>query len=252
MRKLQIDLSVFNKFDFEHAPVGVKFVMGRPEGIEPLGKPAAFCEMIRIAQERETPFYFSKDEEDCFGTVVLGMREAPLFAEAGLLGDKFGVYQEARANQRIYQHIPKLGKGTVNYAVFSRLDALAFEPDLLILMATASQAEIVLRAMSYATGELWETKKTPVLSCAWIYAYPWLTGKVNYMVTGMAFGSKAKEVFPEGLLLISIPWDKIAPIVSSLEEMTWDLPSYTEGREKFMEREARVREEGLQETLGAI
>jgi uncharacterized protein (DUF169 family) len=249
MRPLHTDLSILQKFEFEHAPVGVKFLFKKPEGIEKLDTPAAFCGMVGEAQRRGAPFYFSKEEEDCFGTVVLGMEEAPTFAEAGLLGEKFEIFQEARANERIYQHIPMLAKGTVNYVAFSPLDTLTFEPDLLILMATPSQAEIVLRAMSYSTGELWETKKTPVMSCAWIYAYPWLSGKVNYLVTGMAFGSKAKGVFPEGWILISIPWDKIPVIIKSLEEMTWALPSYTEGPEKFCERQLRVREEALQESL---
>lgn len=243
MRSLQTDLSVFGRFAFEYAPVGVKFTFSRPEGIERLDKPLAFCEMVREAQRRGIPFYFSKDEEDCFGTIVLGMEEAPVFAEAGLLGEKFEIFQEARANQRIYQHVPMLPKGTINYAAFAALDALTFEPDLLILLATPSQAEIVMRAMSYSTGELWESKKTPVLSCSWIFAYPYQTGKVNHLVTGMSFGSKAKEVFPSGWILISIPWDKIPVIVKSLEEMVWDLPSYLEGREKFCEREARLREE---------
>src|SRR5512141_120182 len=102
MRKLETDLSILRKFEFEYAPVGVKFLFSRPEGIEKLDKPAAFCEMVRVAQQRGTPFYFSRNEEDCFGRVVLGMEDAPLFAEAGLLGDKFGVYEEPRANERIY------------------------------------------------------------------------------------------------------------------------------------------------------
>jgi uncharacterized protein (DUF169 family) len=247
MRKLDTDLSILQKLEFEYAPVGVKFLFSRPDGIDRLDKPAAFCEMVRVAREKGTPFYFSRNEEDCFGRIVLGMEDAPIYAEAGLLGEKFGVYEEPRANERIYQHIPRFAKGTVNYAVFSVLDALTFEPDLLILMATASQAEIVLRAMSYSSGELWKSVKTPVLSCAWIFAYPWLSGEVNHMVTGMAFGSRAKEVFPAGWILISIPWDKMPMIVRNLEKMTWDLPAYTEGREKFMEREARVREEGARE-----
>ncbi len=243
MRALNTDLSIFRRFEFEHPPVGVKFTFTRPEGMQRLDKPLAFCEMVREAQRRGTAFYFSKDEEDCFGTVVLGMKEAPVFAEAGLMGEKFEIFQEARANQRIYQHVPMLRPGVVNYVAFSVLEALTFEPDILIVLATPSQAEIVLRAMSYATGELWESKKTPVLSCAWIFAYPYLTGKVNHLVTGMSFGSRAKEVFPPGLVLIAIPWDKLPGIVASLEEMVWDLPAYYEGREKFLEREARVREE---------
>jgi uncharacterized protein (DUF169 family) len=249
MRQLQTDLSILRTFEFEHPPVGVKFLFKKPEGIERLEKPAAICEMVGIAQERGTPFYISREDEDCFGTVIMGMMEAPLFAEAGLLGEKFEIFQEARANQRLYKDLPTLPRGVANYAAFSVFDKLTFEPDLLVMMATPSQAEIVLRAMSYATGELWESKKTPVLSCAWLFAYPWVTGKVNYFVTGMSFGSKAKEVFPEGWILISIPWDKLPVILRSLEEMTWALPSYTDGREKFMEREARYREEGVRESV---
>ncbi len=107
MRKLETDLSILRKFEFEHSPVGVKFLFSRPEGIERLDKPAAICEMIRIAQERSAAFYVSQNEEGCFGTVVLGMRDAPVWAEAGLLGEKFGVYEEPRANERIYQHMPE-------------------------------------------------------------------------------------------------------------------------------------------------
>jgi len=247
MKPLIHDLSVFSKFKFEKPPVGVRFMINRPEGIEPLDKTLPFCQMIREAQERGAPFYFTKENEDCFGTMVLGMEDGPPFVEAGLLGEKFEIFQDARANKRLYQYVPKFTRGTVNYVVLSPLDKMTFEPDLLILMATPSQAEIVLRAMSYTTGEVWETKKTGVLGCAWLYAYPYMSGKVNHMVTGMSFGMKAKEVFPEGWIMVSIPWDKIPVITQSLQEMKWVLPSYTEGREKFYKRKARVIEESMKE-----
>jgi uncharacterized protein (DUF169 family) len=245
VKALRTDLSIFERFDFEYAPVGVKFLFERPQGIEQLEKTLPFCQMVREAQERRTPFYFAKENEDCFGTMTLGMVDVPPFAEAGILGERYEIFQEPRANQRIYQHIVKFPKGTVNYVAYSVIAALTFEPDLLIVMATPSQAEIIMRALSYTTGELWESKKTPVMGCSWIYNYPYLTGKVNYMVTGMSFGAKAKEVFPEGWLLISIPWDKLVTVVQNLEEMTWVLPSYAEGREKFCQREARLREEAF-------
>jgi uncharacterized protein (DUF169 family) len=248
MRPLTQDLSIFNKFDFENPPVGVSFQLTKPAGIEPLDKTLPFCQMIREAQERGTPFYFTQENEDCFGTLVLGMEDTPPFAEGGLLGEKFEIFQDARANRRLYQDLPKFARGTVNYVAFSPLDKLTFEPDLLILMATPSQAEIVLRAMSYSTGEIWETKKTGVLGCAWLYAYPYRSGKVNHLVTGMSFGMKAKEVFPEGWILISIPWDWIPIIKQNLMEMKWVLPSYTEGREKFYERKGRVIEESIEES----
>jgi uncharacterized protein (DUF169 family) len=178
------------------------------------------------------------------------MVDVPAFAEAGELGEAFGVFEEPRANQRIYQQVMKFPRGTVNHVAFSVVESLTFEPDLLILMATPSQAEIVMRALSYTTGELWESKKTPVMGCAWIYTYPFLTGKVNYVVTGMSFGAKAKEVFPEGWLLISLPWEKMRMVVENLKEMTWNLPSYAEGREAFLQREARLREEAFRGAQG--
>jgi uncharacterized protein (DUF169 family) len=203
--------------------------------------------MITEAQQRGTPFYFTKDNEDCVGRVVLGMENMEPFVEGGQIGPKFGIYQEPRANNRIYQYIPKFRQGLVNYVAFSALEALTFEPDLLILYATPSQAEIVLRAMSYSTGEMWDPKATPVLGCSWLFIHPFQSGKVNYTVTGLAFGMKAKQVYPEGQILISIPYQWIPTITHNLNEMEWVLPSYTDGKERFLEREKRVFEEAERE-----
>jgi hypothetical protein len=47
MRPLQTDLSVYNKFEFEKPPVGVKFLFEKPEGIARLDKKLGFCEMLK-------------------------------------------------------------------------------------------------------------------------------------------------------------------------------------------------------------
>ncbi|MBN2187265.1 MAG: DUF169 domain-containing protein [Dehalococcoidia bacterium] len=236
MRPLQTDLSIFEKFKFERPPVGVKFLFEKPEGIKQLDKSIALCEMIKEAQQAKAPFYMTKENEACVGKIALGMEEVPL-VEAGLVGQPLGIYQEPRANNQMYQYAPKFKKGIVNYVVFSPLDKLNFEPDLLILLASVKQAEIVLRAMSYATGEMWETRGVPAFACSFLYVYPFLSGKVNYTVTGLTFGGKAKELFPEGQLLMSIPYKAMPNIIQSLKEMEWVPPSYTEGREKFLVRE---------------
>ena len=236
MKPLTQDLSIFNKFKFEKPPVGVKFEFFKPEGIEQLDKTLPLCQMVREAQERGTPFYFTKENEGCFGKVPLGMEGMPPWGEGGYLGEKFEIFQDPRANSRIYQYLPKFPLGTVNYVVMSTLDKLTFEPDILILMATPSHTEIVMRSMAYSTGEIWESKKTGVLGCAWLYVYPYKSGKVNYIPTGLTFGMKAHEVFPEGWILISIPWNWIPTITQNLKEMKWVLPSYTDGREKFEKR----------------
>jgi uncharacterized protein (DUF169 family) len=237
MQPLKQDLSIYQKLNCKRQPVGVKFLPTRPEGIEQLDKTLSFCEMPKEAQERGTPFYFSKENESCFGKALLGMEDLPAFAEAGKVGIRLEIFQEPRANSSLYQHLWLLPRGIVNYVAFSPLDKLEFEPDLLIILASASQAEIVLRAMSYSTGELRESKTTGVLGCAWLYNYPYRSGKVNFTVTGLAFGMKSKEVYEEGQVLISIPYHWIPAITRNLQEMKWVLPSYTEGREKFLIRE---------------
>jgi len=236
MRPLQTDLSIFNKLKFEKPPVGFKFLYFKPEGIKQIDKRLAFCEMIKEAQQRESPFYFAKENEDCFGTVSLGMELMSSWGKGGEFGAALEIFQEPRANARIYQYVPKFPEGTVNYVAVSALDKLTFDPDILILVATPAQAEIVLRAMSYSTGEIWESKTTGVLGCAWIFVYPYQSGKINYVPTGMTFCGKALQRFPEGGILISIPWDWIPTITQNLKEMKWVLPSYTDGREKYLKR----------------
>jgi uncharacterized protein (DUF169 family) len=247
MRPLTQDLSVYNRFAFEKPPVAVKFLLNKPDGLVQIGGSLPFCEMVKEAQLSGAHFYFGKENENCVGKTVLGMEEMPPFVEGGQIGPKFGIYQEPRANHKIYQYIPKFEKGIVNYVAFSVLGELTFEPDLLILYANPSQAEIVLRAMSYSTGEMWDPKATPVLGCSWLYIYPYQSGKVNYMITGLSFGMKAKRIFPEGKILISIPYPWIPTITQNLREMEWVLPSYTDGREAFIEREKRVFEEAARE-----
>jgi uncharacterized protein (DUF169 family) len=252
MRPLRTDLSIFKKFNFEKPPVGIKYEFQKPEGIEQLDKSLALCEMLKEAHQRGTPFYFTEENENCAGKTALGMMETTPIAESGQVGAKDGIFQEPRANsnllRNLFQNFPRLGKGVVNYVAYSPLDKLTFEPDLLVLMATAGQAEIVLRAMSYSTGELWKTLATPAFACASLYVYPYQSGKVNYMVTGMSFGMKAKEVFPEGWLLISIPYHWIPTITQNLREMQWVLPAYTDGREKFMQRSKQIMGELTRES----
>lgn len=226
MRPLQTDLSVYNQFNFERPPVGVKFLFDRPEGIPRLEKKLGFCEMLKEAHQSDTAFYFDKDNEDCVGKMPLGMMDTLPVLASGKLGPELEIYQEARANSRIYEHLPHFDRGTVNYVIFSPLKNLTFDPDLLVLYATPRQAEIVLRAMSYSTGEIWEPKATGVVGCGWLYVYPYKSGKVNYMITGLAYGMIARNVFPEGKVLVSIPWNWIPAISQNLKEMKWVLPGF--------------------------
>ncbi|MFP3974658.1 MAG: DUF169 domain-containing protein [Dehalococcoidia bacterium] len=237
MKPLETDLSIYRKFNFDKPPVGVKFLRVRPEGIERLDKQMALCEMMNEAQQRGKPFYIDKDNEDCAGAMILGMVAPQPIPGGGELGVKWGIYEEARVNERLARESPKLPPGNISYVIFSPLEYINFQPDLFFILANTSQAEIVLRAMSYSTGELWSSKAISGGACAYIFAYPFLEGKVNYITTGLTLGLKGRRVYPEGMLLFSIPYDWIPTITQNLEKMEWELPAYKDGsREKFLER----------------
>jgi uncharacterized protein (DUF169 family) len=246
MRPLQTDLSIFNKLNLEKPPVGVKYLFHKPEGIEPLDKKLALCEMLPEAQKRGAPFFFTRENESCFGKTALGMGgegASPALAESGELGVKLEIFQEARANKKLFAGNPGLPQGTVNYAVLAPLDKITFEPDLLILTAAARQAEIVLRSMTYSTGEVYESRTSVALSCAWLYVYPYQTGKLNYYISGLGFGTIGRRSLPPGLVLISIPYHWIPTIAQNLKEMKWALTAYTLGRERFIEWESGILQE---------
>ena len=203
MRPLQTDLSIFNKLNLERPPLGIKFLFFKPEMIEPLSsrKSLSLCEMLVEAQKSNKPFYFDRGyQETCVGKIFLGMQDMEPFAESGQIGEKLQIFQEARANYALYQHVPKFDRNVVNYVAFAPLNALTFEPDLLIIAADASQAEIVLRSMTYSTGEMYNSRTTPVMGCAWLFVYPFQSGKVNFIVPAMVHARKAASCFPKSPL----------------------------------------------------
>jgi len=250
MPQTRHDFSIFEKFNFERKPVGIKFLLNKPNGIEKIDKKMAICQMFREAQDRE-PFYAAKDNFTCLETLLMGMSEPEPFFESGQIGAKEKIYQEARANRRIYQYIPKLAKNTVRYVTFSPVDKLPFEPDVLVITANPDQAEILLRALSYSTGKPLSAKYTPVMVCAWIFFYPFVNGEINYTVIGLGYGMRIKKLLPEGLLLISIPYDIIPMLIENLHEMDWVLPITTISEEERKKYSAKIMEEIRREYLNS-
>jgi uncharacterized protein (DUF169 family) len=231
MKPNRINFRVLDKFHFARPPVGVKFLFHTPPGISPLGKTLAFCEMFVEAQT-SAPFYAAREHHECAGTIPLGMVDVePVFA-SGLVGEKLGVFEDARAAKRPYYVLPHLDRNTVNYVAFANISQLTFDPDILIITASLDQAEILFRASSYRTGQIWTSQTTAVLGCAWLYIYPYISGKMNYMVTGICSGGmNARKVLLEGQVLISVPFDQIPGILDNLKHMQWVPPEYKVGRD---------------------
>jgi len=229
-------LAVLDKFDFEVQPVGVQFSVKRPEQVDRLDGKVAFCEMLKLAQEGNA-FYADAENHTCdAGRYVLGQADALEPFISGEFGAGLKIFEGTRAASRPYLYIPKIGRGVVNYVAFSPLNKLTFDPDVLILLANTNQTEILLRAMSYRTGQMWVSKFSPAIGCAWVYIYPYLTGELNYAITGLGHGMKRRKLFPEGLQLVSIPFDLLPFLLQTLQDMPWVLPAYEPDGMEFVRR----------------
>ena len=230
------DFSILDKFAFDIPPVGVKFLPKRPSDVQRLSEKMAFCEMLSKAQQGEAFFADAENHACEAGLYVLGQADSPEPFISGQFGAGLQIFEEPRSASRLYLHIPKLGRGVIHYVAFSPLGKLSFDPDLLIILSNAEQTEILLRAMSYRTGEMWESKFTAAIGCAWTYIYPYVSGKLNYTVTGLGHGMKRRKLFPEGRQLVSVPFDRLPSLLATLKEMPWVLPAYKPDGKEFVGR----------------
>jgi uncharacterized protein (DUF169 family) len=249
MNSIQEDLSIFNKFELERKPVGVKFLRTKPAGMRRLDKILDFCEMLVEAQN-DKAFYVTKKNFTCVGPLILGMVDTDPVFESGRVGPELEIFKNARANRGIYRFLPKMPKNAANYIAFSPLDELSFEPDVLIVTADPSQAEVILRANSYTTGNMWSAKGTPVAACAWLYIYPYLTGELNFTMPCFSFGMNSRRLFPKDELLVSIPHDLLPSITKNLKDMKWVPHSFTIGREEHKKKARRIVE-ALRQEIGS-
>ncbi len=224
------DLSIFKRFDFPIKPVGVKFLLFKPEGMDRLQKNLSVCEMLKEAGTNG-PFYAGVENFTCVEPILLGMAEGDAIFESGYIGETLHIFEEARANRRLYHYITKLERHSVNYVAFSPLDSLTWDPDVLVLPADADALEIILRAACYSTGKMWTSKGTPVIACSWLLTYPYISGEINYIPVEVSHGMRAKEVWPKGTILISIPYDRLSGMVEELNKIEWHPAMYKEGRE---------------------
>ena len=73
------------------------------------------------------------------------------------------------------------------------------------------------------------------MSCAWTYVYPYISGRINHLFTGMHLGLRIQGLYPPGLHILSIPYQKLDEVTNSLAEMEW----YPDSLRKDKDEESR-------------
>lgn len=244
---------LFEKLQLPYPAVALRYHACRPRDVKPYeGEKLAFCQYVKYAQDHPGTFYISKENDDCYGKMAMGMIPKPPVTASGQAGADFEMYRSPAACRKLYQELPMIVPGTVNYVEFARVSECEFDPDLIMCVADLEKADILLRATSYISGDFWESKSSPVISCSWMYAYPVITGKVNHITTGHYHGLKRRGAYPAGLEMIAIPFQKLDEVVTALGEMPWTAIAFRGDEESKKELRARMdRWQEMAEELGS-
>ena len=236
----------FSNLELQYPAIGVKFCRNRPEGFQQAEGVDVFCSFLKKAQDENRAFFTTVENDKCMGKVVLGMTDLETNHGSGQVGYEIGAFRTAAANARLYHEAPTLKRGVCNFVVFCPVHLCEFNPDLVICIAPTEKAQLILRATSYISGDLWESKCSYVMSCAWTYVYPYLSGKVNHLFSGMHLGLQLSQSYPNGLHIITIPYQKLDEVVIALNEMK-QAPLGL-----LVDAESRVKVEKLHTRLDAL
>ena len=227
--------AILDRFNFEVPPVGITFHTAVPVGIARIARQAALCEMIKAAQQGEV-FYAGVQDHTCeAGAYVLGQKDIRTPYFNGNFGTGLQLFDSPRSAARLYHYIPHIETGVTPYIAMAPVQQLTFKPDVLLCLAAVEQTEILLRAMSYRTGRMWSSRYSGAIGCAWLIAYPYLSGQLNYSITGLGHGMKRRHLFPSGRQFVAIPFDELDNIMQSLAVMEWDLPGYRPDGNEFIQ-----------------
>lgn len=232
---------LFEKLNMPYPAIAIRFHVCRPANIPKYeGEKVAFCQYLSKAQSQKGSFYIEKDDDACYGKMALGMIPKPPVTAFGQAGEDFEIFRQNGGNRKLYQELPVIEPGTVNYVQFAQVSECDFHPDLVMCVCDQESADVIMRATSYITGDFWESKSTPVISCSWMYAYPVITGKVNHITTGFYHGLRRRKIYPAGLRMISIPFQKLDEVCTALEQMPWTPIAFREDEESKEELKRRM------------
>jgi uncharacterized protein (DUF169 family) len=235
-------IDVSGKLQLEQQPVAVKYSTSVPEGISQLDGSMRLCEMIRHAHQGNV-FYAAPENHFCGAALYTFGVDLPPVYTSGVYGTGLEVFDDPRAGSRLYDHIPRMqARRNINYICFAPLDKADFDPDLLLFATTEDQSEVILRAMSYSTGDMWMSKSTGVIGCAWLFVYPYLSGEVNFTPI-LSMGMRANNIVPKNRHLISIPFDAMPGLLDSLKRMPVTLTALGPDGDEF--RRALLTRMGL-------
>ncbi len=244
----KLDYSVIDRLGLELPVIGVYYDLFKPADIPPLEQSfeGSICEVLRYAQEKNEPFYFSDaNKETCVGKIMMGMYQFPPADESGQIGERLGVFNAPRCNARLYYSVKRLPYHTVNYVSFvphTFLKDMPRCPDVMIFVGHPAQLEPVMRASTYSTGCNYHSESTAVMGCSWFLVNPYMTGNINFVVPAFIHGPHGRRLWDPDCLCVSVPYQWVPTVMENLAEIPMMLSGHASKQAYYDEFEGILKD----------
>lgn len=195
-------------------PIAIGVNKTRPRNLTKLYGKMAFCRMWKRALDGEA-FFATADNHDCLtGGYYLGLiGENAGEAVCNFLVNQVRAFKSREIVKRYLSNVPMLKPGQLKTACLSPLDAVSFEPDIVIIVCDPEQAMLLLWAYSYDFGEP-VIGYTGTATCRSTFIEPYLTGKPSFSLGDP--GGRYIIQLTNGEVVVSIPAKLFRRIVKNL------------------------------------
>ena len=219
---------------FDRVPVAVFFSVSPPEGVKQLDRnDLKACTMLDEARFEGKVFYTAVENHECVPSkYILGFTPIPPGRHDGVWqaadypekGRAMAATPIAWVRQTIYhaqnQGYHEIAPETVKYISYAPLDKCPYKPEIgggvIVLTCTPNAGMTLFRAATYRTGGPVPEGTTHLGStCRGIMAYPYVTGKMAYML-GCVGGRTFVKIRPEELYF-GFPIEFLEEVVEGVE-----------------------------------
>ena len=202
-----------------HEPIAVKCLETEtyPEGFEvPSGR--RYCQLLMGAREGRK-LLLTKDNISCPAAAwALGLKGPPAKLCSGEIAAGTGIFASPAAAKKTLETMPRLPMGKYKEMACCPLSAAPFEPDVIVLEASAEQLMWVALAAVFDSGGSLEFN-TAVLqaTCVDVTIVPFLRQRIN--VSLGCYGCREATSIAEGDCVLGFPYKDLERIVTALQTL---------------------------------
>ena len=70
------------------------------------------------------------------------------------------------------------------------------------------------------------------MGCSWFMVYPYMTGKINFVVPAFVHGLHGRQLWPSDTVVVGVPYQWVPTVITNLSEMPLELSGHA-GKEQY-------------------